>query len=99
MEVRSKVNVGKMEVDLVVTLELRPTKHKVTFGIEIFFGAADDYGEVEGVAPVVASAPAKAITHFGGAINSTLFGTIVKDECANLVVVPNTEEGLRFWYN
>jgi hypothetical protein len=71
---------GKMEVDLVVTPELKPIKHKVTFDIENFFGAADDYGEVEGVALVVASTLAKVVTHFSGATDSTFFGTIVKDK-------------------
>jgi hypothetical protein len=57
-----------MEVDLVVTPELRPTKHKVTFDIYIFSSVANDYGEVEGVALIIAYAPTKVITHFGGVI-------------------------------
>ncbi len=88
-----------MEVDLVVTLELKPTENKVTFGIEFFFGATNDYGEVEGVAPIVAFAPTKFITHFDGAIDLTLFGTTITEDCANLVVVPGMEEGLQLWYN
>jgi hypothetical protein len=43
-----------MEVDLVVTPELQPTKSKVVFGTMILSGVIDGFDEAKGTAPIFA---------------------------------------------
>jgi hypothetical protein len=52
-----------MEVDLVVTPKLQPTKLKVVSGTKILFSAINGYNEAEGTAPIFSFAPTK-VTKF-----------------------------------
>jgi hypothetical protein len=58
-----------MEVDLVITLEFRPTKSKVTSSTRIFSSAIDGFNKAEAVAPILAFAPTEATTHSSGAVH------------------------------
>jgi hypothetical protein len=55
---------GKMEVDLVIALELWPTTPKITSSTRIFFGVTNNFDKVEGVDPILAFMLTKVITFF-----------------------------------
>jgi len=84
---------GTMEVDSQVTPKSQPLELKVIFGNGIFFDVIDGFGEVEGVALVPTFALVKVIVFLYGIADATFFGTIVKDEHANLMVEFDMEEG------
>jgi hypothetical protein len=54
---------------LVITLEFRPTKSKVTSSTRIFSSAIDGFNKAEAVAPILAFAPTEATTHSSGAVH------------------------------
>jgi hypothetical protein len=58
-----------MEVDLVITPELRPTKPEVTSSTRIFSTAVDGFGRAEAIAPILAFTLAEATTHSSGAFH------------------------------
>ncbi len=80
----------QMEVALVATLELQPTKLEVTFGTMIMSGATNIFGRVQGFVPIQASV-LKATRHSDGVIDLMFSNTTTKDERAPPVVGSSME--------
>jgi hypothetical protein len=83
----------KMEVDSVIALELRPTGPEVVFGTGIFFDGVNNFDETKCTTPILAFEPAKVTTTFSETTDQMLFGTMIKDKHANLMVEFDMEEG------
>jgi len=83
----------KMEVDLVIALELRPIGSEIVFGTGIFFGGVNNFDETKCTTPISAFALAKVTATFSETTNQMFFGTMIKDKHANLMVEFDMEEG------
>ncbi len=83
MEVRSKDESGKMEVDLVVTPKPQRIELEVIFGTKNFSYVVDGSSKAKGATLVPVVAPIKVIAHSNGTADPTLFDMTVKDEHAN----------------
>jgi hypothetical protein len=70
-----------------------PRQHHVTISCYYSPNVVNSSDEIKGAALVPAFALAKVLTFFGGTVDQTLFGMIIKDQCANPVVEFGIEEG------
>jgi hypothetical protein len=85
---------GKVEVDLVVALELQPIELEVISSIRISSNVTNGFGEAKGTTLVIAFVPAEVTVVSSETINKMLSDTTIKDKHANPLVESSMEEGI-----
>jgi len=85
---------GKVEVDLVVALELQPIELEVISSIRISSNVTNGFGEAKGTTLVIAFVPAEVTVVSSETINKMLSDTTIKDKHANPLIESSMEEGI-----